>query len=103
MRFLAGVNTLHRGNVFEKLKDDSFVVRFRNDKFGYFNSEIIDVLPEFYNLIEENTYHLKLEANMGYIINNARYLHGRNGFEGTREMWRLLIHDNFLDQKGFSI
>lgn len=94
---------MHKGNIFEVLEDGSYFTRFRNDKFAYFNSEVINILPEFYRLIKENTFTLKLEEGQGYIINNGRYLHGRNGFNGSREMWRILLHDNFLKQKGFNL
>lgn len=94
-------NSYYKGSIIESLNDDSFLLRFRNDKFAFFNSSLIDFLPTFYKFIKENTLEIKLSENCGYIIHNGRYLHGRNKFYGEREMWRLLIHDNFLDYKGF--
>ncbi|WP_419868547.1 TauD/TfdA family dioxygenase [Chryseobacterium sp. CT-SW4] len=89
------------GNIFEKLKDGSYCVRFRNDKFEYLNRDLIEFLPLFYDRIEKYKETVKLEKGYGYMIHNGRFLHGRAGFTGKREAWRLLLHDNFMDHKGF--
>lgn len=95
--------THYKGSIVEALQEGSWCVRFRNDKFGYFNSDVINFLPEFYELIKENTIKLKLLPNTGYIVNNEWFLHGRQDFLGQREMWRLLIYDNFLPHRGFVV
>ena len=43
----------------------------------------------------------KLKKNQGYIINNGRFFHSRKGFSSDREMWRLLLDDNFMAHRGF--
>jgi len=93
----------YKGSLIEFLEDGSYGLRFRNDRFGYFNSDIIDYLPEFYKLIEYNKITIKIPPNCGYIINNRRFLHGRSEFNGSREMWRLLIHDNYFKYLGFKL
>ena len=90
------------GNIFNKDECGNYFLRFRNDKFGYFNSEISQFMDVFYDLIEKYKVIFKLEKNHGYIVNNGRFLHRRKEFEGSREMWRVLAHDNFLPIKGFS-
>lgn len=99
----ADQDNIHVGNIIEIQKDGSFFVRFRNDKFGYFNSELNKIMPEFYSIIAENTIQIKLNTGQGYVINNGRYLHGRNSFVGSREMWRILLNDNYMAIKGFTI
>lgn len=92
-----------KGSIIQSLSNHHYFLRFRDDSFSYFNRKLIDFLPEFYSVIDDYTYKLKLSKNHGYIINNGRFLHGRTSFEGKRELWRLLVYDNFLKSKGFQI
>ncbi|MDL1912998.1 MAG: hypothetical protein FDW93_00505 [Bergeyella sp.] len=96
------LNSTYIGNIFNKDdRNESYFLRFRNDKFGYFNTELNDLLHVFYELIEKYKIVFKMKKNQGYIINNGRFLHGRTEFIGFREMWRILAFDNFLKYKGF--
>lgn len=95
--------TRHKGSIIEKLDDGSYYLRFRNDEFGYFNSKIFPYLNEFESKINANKQLMKLKTGQGYIINNGRFLHGRSSFQGEREMWRTLVNDQFMKQRGFKL
>jgi alpha-ketoglutarate-dependent taurine dioxygenase len=93
----------HKGSIIERIEDGSFYLRYRNDEFGYFNSKILHHLKRIEEVISNHRVLFKLKNNQGYIINNGRFLHGRTEFKGEREMWRLLVFDNFMEHKGFNL
>ncbi|GEM_PF-3853781 len=93
--------TSHTGSIIERINDGSFYLRYRNDEFGYFNSKVYPYLEKIESLILDKQLFTKLKKNQGFIINNGRFLHGRKEFQGSREMWRVLISDNFMKRKGF--
>lgn len=95
--------TSHKGSIIEKVKDGSYYLRFRNDEFGYFNSKIFPSIKMFQETVLNKKVTVKLNDGQGFIINNGRFLHGRNEFNGNREMWRLLLSDNFMQHKGFNL
>lgn len=97
----ADKDNFYKGSIFEKIDDGSIYLRFRNDNFSFFNARIYSYLNELYKEMAYNQITFKLKKNQGYIINNGRFFHGRKGFSGDREMWRLLLNDSFLKQRGF--
>ncbi len=93
--------TSYKGNFIEILQDGSYFFRFRNDDFSFFTPKTHVFLSYFYNLIDKHKIIIELDEGQGYIINNGRFLHGRNEYDGNREMWRILIDSNFLEVRGF--
>jgi len=79
-------SSFYKGSIFEKIGNKSYQLRFRNDEFSFFNPNVHSFLQEFYEVMEDKKVEFKLKKNQGYIINNNRYLHGRKGFNGKREM-----------------
>lgn len=81
----------HCGAIFETLEDGSIGVRFRHDSCMFFSAQLAPHIGYLIQLIERHTLRLVLNPGQAYIINNRRWLHGRESFLGEREMWRILL------------
>jgi alpha-ketoglutarate-dependent taurine dioxygenase len=78
------------GAIFERDAEGHVSVRLRLDELSRFSPDAARVIPRLVALAEEHTLVLPLRAGQGYILNNARWLHGRTRFSGTRTMLRIL-------------
>lgn len=78
----------HTGSIID-CDNNHFTIRFRFDQYGFFNSELIKHLDIFKRCVEENMVTFKLQRHEAYIINNRRWLHGREAFSGNRTMCRI--------------
>jgi alpha-ketoglutarate-dependent taurine dioxygenase len=82
----------YKGPLFENARDGSTCVRLRNDRLAFFSAPLADKLKELYSVILAMTRRFELQAGQAYVVNNRRWLHGREAFKGDREMWRYLIN-----------
>lgn len=82
--------TLHQGAVIEKV-DNQFSIRFRFDEYGFFSGEIVDSIQILKRYIKKHSFSFGLGKGEAYVINNRRWLHGRESFEGGRIIHRLHI------------
>jgi hypothetical protein len=69
-----------------------FRIRFRFDENIYFSPVITEHIALLKLLINDTLHEMPFAAGQGYIIDNIRNLHGRRGFVGDREVWRILIN-----------
>jgi alpha-ketoglutarate-dependent taurine dioxygenase len=63
--------------------------RFRDDGLADY-SMLGEHVHHLRNAIAAATLHVTLAQGDAYFLNNGRWLHGREGFEGTRSMMRIL-------------
>jgi alpha-ketoglutarate-dependent taurine dioxygenase len=89
------------GPLFEHLADNSVALRLRNDRFAYFSGPLSEHIPQLKDVINALTERFLLQPTEAYIINNRWWLHGRDRFEGEREMWRILVERDAPTQVGF--
>jgi hypothetical protein len=82
----------YKGPLFENALDGSTCIRWRNDRLAYFSAPLADKLKELYSVILTMTRRFELQPGQAYIVNNRRWLHGRDAFKGDREMWRYMIN-----------
>jgi alpha-ketoglutarate-dependent taurine dioxygenase len=82
----------YKGPIFENAPDGSTCVRLRNDRLAFFSAPLADKVKELYSVILAMTRRFELQAGQAYVVNNRRWLHGREAFKGDREMWRYLIN-----------
>jgi hypothetical protein len=75
--------------VFEPV-DSGGCVRFRQDELARFSPAVTAVLPQLLEAIRRRTIRFALNVGQGYVVQNGRWLHGRSGFDGLREMHRIL-------------
>jgi alpha-ketoglutarate-dependent taurine dioxygenase len=88
---------------FTKEDDGSYTLRYRRDDFAFFSSTVIKELGRFDDLAARCSFSIKLSAGEGYVINNRRWLHGREAFSGEREFLRLLVSDRSAGHKGIPL
>jgi alpha-ketoglutarate-dependent taurine dioxygenase len=87
---LFGKGTGHLGSVFERVGRQAMCIRFRYDDLARFSPATTAVLPRFVELMRSRTLRFTLGPGQGYVLQNGRWLHGRTGFHGRREMYRIL-------------
>jgi alpha-ketoglutarate-dependent taurine dioxygenase len=78
------------GAILERDADARVSVRLRLDELSQFSPDVTRVIPRLVALAERHMLVLPLRAGQGYILNNSRWLHGRERFSGTRTMFRVL-------------
>lgn len=66
------------------------VIRLRLDDLVSFSPDIAEHIPQLTASISNHTINATLEPGQGIILDNHRWLHARNTFEGPRRMYRLL-------------
>jgi alpha-ketoglutarate-dependent taurine dioxygenase len=81
----------HRGAMFERYSDGSYLLRFRADDLGYFAMPIATRVRSLMAGIDACAIRTRLNPGQGVVVNNYRWLHGRTSFSGEREILRLLI------------
>jgi alpha-ketoglutarate-dependent taurine dioxygenase len=77
--------------IFEELEDGSTAVRFRFDSGIFFSGPLSSRVHELLSVVRSHVVTLDLRPGQAYIVNNRWWLHGRQAFQGSREMWRLLV------------
>ena len=81
-----------RGSVFMRHQNGNMYIRFRYDELGFFSTALMPLLPHLVDLLQKYSFSHKLVAGEGLVLNNGRWLHARKSFEGTREMYRVLVN-----------
>lgn len=82
---------MYSGSVFSRDNSGRLRVRFRSDEHGYFSGEVSQWLGIVHKIIASHCISMMLSPGEGYIVDNHRFLHGRNSFNGSRKMCRILF------------
>jgi hypothetical protein len=90
---------LYCGAIYERVSPRRIAVRFRNDDLLYVSTTVVDALAALRTTLEAATQSCRLERGQGYLIQNARWLHGRLPFRGARRCGRLLINAAANDEQ----
>ncbi|MDA2807627.1 TauD/TfdA family dioxygenase [Nocardiopsis suaedae] len=85
-----GGATGHAGAVFERTSEGRWTIRLRLDELARFSPRAEPHLPELLDAIKACTTMHPLAAGEGVLLDNTRWLHGRQPFHGNRVMWRVL-------------
>lgn len=72
-------------------KNGVFSWRLRQDGQIFLPLALVEHWKYFLQVLLQFTYTLRFEEGEGYVLNNKRWFHGRNCFEGERRVIRLLI------------
>jgi alpha-ketoglutarate-dependent taurine dioxygenase len=99
---LYGTGGGHLGSVFEPV-GSGVCIRFRDDDLARFSPSVTAVLPQFLEVIRTRTVRFTLGPGQGYVLQNGRWLHGRTGFSGRRQMHRILGEPYPAERLGRSI
>jgi hypothetical protein len=78
------------GAVFEPELDGWLRVRLRLDDLASFTPDARQALPRLREAIARHMAELPLSPGQAFLIDNARMLHGRRPFTGSRAMYRIL-------------
>ena len=78
------------GAICEEAGPGRLRVRLRLDGLARFSPEVSDILPILRAVIAENQETFQLRSGQGLLLNNTRWLHGRQRFVGQRVMLRIL-------------
>jgi hypothetical protein len=89
--FTDGINT-YIGPIF-KSKNQKTIIRFRDDDCVLFSDEAKESIKCLKELIDQHLIVIKLNDGEGYLIDNTRWLHGRNGYSGHRFICRMHIEE----------
>jgi hypothetical protein len=65
-------------------------IRLRLDDLVSFSPEVAEWIPRLTASINLHTFTVTLQPGQGVLLDNHRWLHARNTFEGPRRMYRLL-------------
>jgi hypothetical protein len=65
-------------------------IRLRQDDLVSFSPDVAEWVPQLAASINRHTHTVMLQPGQGVIIDNHRWLHARDTFEGPRRMYRLL-------------
>lgn len=92
----------HMFPLLEPYRKGNWAVRYRMDEqIEMLTAEAQTAYAAFSKALGLATVRIDLEPGDGYIIDNHRWLHGREAFQGDRELWRTLVCTTFV-QLGFS-
>jgi alpha-ketoglutarate-dependent taurine dioxygenase len=100
---LFGTGAGHLGSVFEPVGRGAACIRFRHDDLARFSPAVTAVLPHLLEVMHARTVRFTLHPGQGYILQNGRWLHGRTGFSGRRQMYRILGEPHPADRLGRSV
>jgi hypothetical protein len=76
---------------------DFEMVRFRlDDGYTKFESPLKERILELVGLLEEISVEVMFEEGEGYVLDNQRWMHGRNRkeFSGDRQVAHILVNSN---------
>lgn len=88
--FTDGIDTF-TGSIFQIDENNKLKVRFRYDQCSYFNLEAKEAVRIFQKTAKSLAHVIDFDIGAGYIIDNTRWLHGRNPFDGFRMVRRIHI------------
>jgi alpha-ketoglutarate-dependent taurine dioxygenase len=89
--FSDGINS-YISPIFKKQKNGDITIRFRDDNCVSFSDEAKPAVTILQKLISEKSVSYSFEAGEGYLIDNTRWLHGRNAYSGHRLICRIHIN-----------
>jgi len=78
----------HLGSIFTGI-GDRITVRLRLDELAQFSPEVTRWLPALRATIGRHSNVFGLDVGQGYVLDNHRWLHGRQAFTGQRVMYRV--------------
>lgn len=78
--------------IFDRLNERDVLLRARFDELSYANSQLWDAMITLKHIMSDLTLRYELQSGEGYILQNTRWLHGRESFSGRRSCLRLLMH-----------
>jgi len=81
------MTTCHDGRVHFRLRQDAQIEVF---------DEAQEAFDAFTSAANRHRHVVQLAAGEGYVINNGWFLHGRDAYQGHRELWRALIASRLL-------
>jgi alpha-ketoglutarate-dependent taurine dioxygenase len=90
----------YSGPIFDDANDKTVRLRFRADDFGFFPLPHFPELQTFLRCAHSLAKVHRPADNDVVILDNTRWLHGRTQYEGSREVWRILV-DQSRFQCGF--
>jgi len=79
----------HLGSIFADNGNDRVTVRLRLDDLAQFSPDVSRWLPTLRAAIDRHAITIGLDRGQGYILDNHRWLHGRNAFTGQRVIYRV--------------
>lgn len=71
--------------------ESQFILRLYFDKRVNKTSYYYKKMSYLYRILQENSFKILLSEKQTLIVNNWRWVHAREAFQGGREMWRLLV------------
>ncbi len=80
--------------IFKHYGTNRMSICFRNDKLVSYSKMIQDKFAYLIATIGSLTSRIKLNSGEGYIVNNHRFIHGRDSFEGDRIIHRVQLHSH---------
>jgi hypothetical protein len=78
--------------IFNKNSVGDISIRFRDDNCVFFSDEAKPAILVLKKLICENTNIYTFQAGEGYLLDNTRWLHGRNAYSGHRLICRIHLN-----------
>ncbi|MCZ4102546.1 TauD/TfdA family dioxygenase [Streptomyces sp. H39-C1] len=97
-----GAGDGHAGEVFTVHDDATVSVRLRFDGLARFSPLVQPYLPHLRSAVAREQLGLPLLAGQGYLLDNRRWFHARNGFTGNRVCWRALGEARCSLPRGFT-
>lgn len=88
--FSDSINT-RTDSIFSKDSQDNITIRFRNDNCVVFDDSVSKAIEILKKIIDQETVSIPLTKGEAYLIDNTRWLHGREPYEGHRVIYRLHI------------
>jgi hypothetical protein len=76
--------------IIEALAGGRYAIRFRPDPVAW-AQDMGESLAVFADVVRQHVFALPVKRGQGYLVQNDRFLHGRNGAIGERETLRLLL------------
>ena len=83
--------------VFSKSASNYVVSRVRFDELNYVSFSKLQAVQKLHDIVDEFTVSIDLKQNQGFIVDNTRWLHGRQELFGARSAERFLIAANTDD------
>ncbi|WP_304453904.1 TauD/TfdA family dioxygenase [Nocardiopsis sp. YSL2] len=80
----------HAGSIFEPTGTGRWSIRLRLDELVRFAPYAIPHMEVLREVIDRHVMTLRLGPGQGFVLDNARWLHGRHSFQGPRVMLRAL-------------